>query len=106
MKIVTSAEVSQEIIGHGADIVDPLAQGWNANGYNAQAIIQVLSKLLLGDQIGQIAIRGRDHADRNVDGLLAAHSVKLTFLQDTEQLGLRACVQITNFVQKNGAAVG
>ena len=40
------------------------------------------------------------------DGLLAADALELAVLQDAQQLGLRRLVQVADFVEKDGAAVG
>ena len=42
----------------------------------------------------------------HADDLLAAHAVKLAFLQHAQQLGLRGAVQVADLVQENRAAVG
>ena len=40
------------------------------------------------------------------DRLLAAHALELAVLQDAQQLRLRRFVQVADFVEKDGAAVG
>ena len=42
----------------------------------------------------------------HLDRLLAAHALELAVLQDAQQLRLRRLVQIADFVEKDGAAVG
>ena len=61
---------------------------------------------MLRHQILQVAIGGGNNAHRNLDRLLAAHAMKLAFLQNAEQLRLRSRVQIAHFVQEQRASIG
>jgi hypothetical protein len=57
------------------------------------------------DNLFEISIGGSDDADINLDGLAAADSLELPFLQHTQKLHLGIDGQLRDFVEKNRAAV-
>lgn len=98
MEVIASAEIVQKVVSHGGNILRPLTQRRNANRHDAQPVIKIFAEFLLGDEIGQASVGGRYDANRNPDDLLAAHAMKLTFLENAQQLGLRAGVQIAHLL--------
>src|ERR1039458_3914703 len=105
-EIIARAELFQEIFGQQADIVGTLAERGDADGDAVEAVIEILSKLFLGDHAGEVAVGGGDDAHGDMDDLLAADAVELAFLQDAQQFGLGSAVEIADFVEEDGAAVG
>jgi hypothetical protein len=52
----------------------------------------------LRDHLRQVSIGGRHHSNTDTYGLFAADSMKLTFLQHSQQLRLRTCMQVADFI--------
>src|ERR1035438_1931799 len=105
-EIIARAELFQEIFGQQADIVGTLAERGDADGDAVEAVIEILAKLFLGDHASEVAIGGGDDAPGDMDDLLAADAVELAFLEDAQQFGLGSAVEIADFVEEDGAAVG
>ena len=84
----------------------PFAQGGQAQIDDVEAIEQVLAEGALLDGLGEIAVRGGDDADVDLDRLAAADAVDLAFLDGAQQLGLQAHIHLADFVEQQGAAIG
>ena len=74
--------------------------------HDVQAEIQILAELLRPDHLGQILIRGGDHAGVGVNRRRAADADHHLFLQHAQQLGLAAEAQVADLVEKQRAAGG
>ena len=85
---------------------DALAQRGHANRHDAETIVQILAEPAVGDELVEPPVRRRDDARGHPDRLLAADALELAVLQDAQQLRLRRLVQISDFVEKDRAAVG
>src|SRR5262249_20152693 len=105
-EVVARAEIFEEVFGEQLDIVRTLAEGGDADRYDAQAVVEIFAKLLGGDHAGEIAIGGADDAHVDADDLLAADAVELAFLQDAEQFGLRCAVEVADLIEEDAAAIG
>ena len=106
-EVVARAELAEEILRERADVAGTLAQARHANGYDAEPVVEILAKACLARPC---SARSRLVAatTRTVTWIasLAAHAVKLAFLQDAQQLGLRRRMQVADFVEEDRAAVG
>ncbi len=58
------------------------------------------------DRFGQVAVRGGDDADVDLDRLGAADAVDLALLDGAQQLGLQARIHLADFVEQQRAAIG
>src|SRR5438552_9518250 len=76
MKVVAGAEIFQEIVRHGGDVVRSFPQRRDTDWNNAETVVKVLSEFLLRHQVVQAAIGGCDDAYRNANGLLASHAME------------------------------
>ena len=59
-----------------------------------------------GNRFLEVRVARRDQPDVDLDRLGAAQTLELSLLQDAEQLDLRRRVEVTDLIQKQGAAVG
>ena len=105
-EVVARAELGEEVRGKIADVLQALAQRRHPNRDDAEAVVQVLAELAVGDPVLEDAVRGGDHPNRDADRLLAAEPLHLAVLQHAQQLGLRRLVQVADLVEEDCAAVG
>ena len=82
------------------DVRAAVAERRQRDGDDVDAIVEVLAKASLVDFLGQLAIGGCDQADVDPDRLVAADAAHFAFLQDAQQLGLQADVEVGNLVEK------
>src|SRR5712671_5912695 len=81
------------------------AERWQRNRKDIQAIVQVLSEFTVTDHLPQVLIGRRDDTNIDARGTGAAYSLELALLEDTEQLGLKLHWHVSDFIQKQYAAV-
>src|ERR1700733_10134952 len=98
-------EPNQEVIDEEGKVVNALAQGWQLNRQDAQAIIEFLAELLTKRGRFEIAIASGKNAHVDVDFIGTADSTDLMILKDAQQFGLQADLHFPNFIQKKGAAL-
>ena len=72
----------------------------------SQAVVQVFTESLLGDEHLQVLVGGTHHPHVYRNLLPATNPLDLALLQKTQQFGLQRVRQIADFVQHQGAAVG
>src|SRR5688572_18507196 len=82
-----------------------LAEGWRAELYDVEAVIQILTKLVLADGIDDIAIGRGDQADLHPELLVAAHASEGPILEKTQELRLERPAHITYLIEEDRAAV-
>ncbi len=76
------------------------------NGEDVQAIVQIFAEAAIGDHLNEIAVRGGDDADINLDRAFGTDRVYLSFLNGAKQFDLHIERKLADFVQKKGAAIG
>ena len=84
----------------------PLAQRGQAQVHDVQAIEQVFAERAVLHRFGEIAVRGGDDADIDLDRLGAADAVDLALLDGAQQFGLQARIHLADFVEQQRAAIG
>ena len=82
-----------------------LAQRRHVDGDQVDAVEQVLAELAALDQLGQVAVGGRDDAHVHRAGLARAEHLVGAVLQHAQQLHLRAGVEFADLVEEDRAAV-
>jgi len=88
------------------DIGSAFAKRRNVNGKHVQPVIEILAELFFFDEAFQIAVGGGDDADIGFNGFGTADALELAFLKDAEQTDLRGRGEVTNFIEKDRAAMG
>ena len=94
------------MIGQQDHVAAALAQGWQINGKNIQAIKQIRAETVGYNILLQIAVRGGDDAYIDIDNPRRSQRLKTFFLQHTQELDLRGGGEFAYFIEKNRAAVG
>src|ERR1700732_127664 len=97
---------SGKMLRQCGDVFGMFAQRGNGDGKDVEAVKQVRAKGLLARGLLQIFIGGSEKPDVNLNRTSAAHAHEFSFLQNTQQLGLKDGRKLANFIQKNGAAFG
>ena len=87
------------------NVFQPMTERRKGNGEHIEAVVEIHSEQLLGDQRGEILI-GCGH-DAHVDamGMRAAQPFELLLLQNPQQLRLQFERNIADFIQEQRAAV-
>ena len=101
-----AAELAQQRVRQHRRPAAPLAQRRHVDRHFADAEVQILAELLLGDQLLQVLVgRAHDaHVDRNL--LPAADALDHAVLQEAQQLGLQRQRHVADLVEEQRAAVG
>src|SRR5712675_3146788 len=81
------------------------AERWQRNRKDIQAIVQVLSEFTVTDHLPQVLIGRRDDTNIDARGTGAAYGLELALLEHTEQLRLKLHWHVSDFIQKQCAAV-
>src|SRR5687768_16248468 len=87
------------------DVGGPVAQRGELNGENTQAVIKILTEATSLDLGFEVPVGGGDDAHIHGSRALLTDSLKLAFLQHSEQLALELEGNFANFIKKKGAAV-
>ena len=87
------------------NILGSIAQGWQRNRKDAEAIIQVRAKMTVLDGGLEIVVGRGDDTHVDSSWLRGSHALELAFLQHPQQLGLHVCRQIADFIEKERSSV-
>src|SRR5258705_1000371 len=98
-------ELFDEVAHKFRNIRFSLAERGQRNRKNIQAIVQILSEFTVTDHLPQVLIGRRDDTNIDARGTGAAYGLELALLKDTEQLGLKLHWHVSDFIQKQCAAV-
>ncbi|GBD29002.1 hypothetical protein HRbin32_00086 [bacterium HR32] len=93
------------MLGEQGDVLHPLPQGRQLDGYHAEAVEQVLAEAAVPDGLPQVLVGGCDDAHVHPHGFVAPHPLEGALLQDPEQLHLHGGAHVADFVEEDGAAV-
>ncbi len=73
---------------------------------DVQSIVEIVTKLAIGDHLFQIAISGGDQANVGLDQFIAAQTFKLLLLQYAQQFGLKLQRHVAHFIEEQRAFIG
>ena len=88
------------------NVLRAFAQGRDTQRENIQAIIKVGPEFPGGDHARQIAAGRRHYSHIDPHGLTAANAFEFLLLQHAQQLGLQLKGNVSDFVEKQRAAMG
>src|SRR5262245_53960578 len=94
------------MLGEQDHIVTALAQWWRPKLHYVEAMIQILTKLVLPDRIDNVAIGRGNQADVHFKFLVAADAREGAVFKKAQELRLQRAAHIANFIKENGATVG
>lgn len=88
------------------NIFAAFAQGGQAQANHIQSMEQVFTEQTLFDAFFQILMGSRDDTHIHFNRLMTADAVELAITQNTQQARLQVGWHVTNFIQKQSAAIG
>src|SRR5437762_10389603 len=94
-----------EMAGQERDVFAPLAQGRHPDRHDVEAVEQIFAEAAAGDFGAQIAVRGGDDADVDLDPARSAHPLEGLLLKGTDDLALRFQRHVGDLVEKQRAAM-
>ena len=94
------------MLGQQHDVVAALAQRRQLERHDVEPEVEVLAEPLGADQLGQLLVRGGQHADVGVNRLAAADADDRFFLEHAEQLRLAGEAHVADLVEEQRAAGG
>jgi hypothetical protein len=79
---------------------------WGDDDFNhSQAVIQIPAEPMVGNVLGQIAVRRRDHPDVHATLTILANATDLVVLENAKQFHLHRKGHLTHFVEQQRPAV-
>ena len=88
------------------DVPATAAQGRNLETDGGHAIVEILAEQAFPDHGSQIAVGSRQHPHIHANFTSAAHVAEHRSIQDSQQVGLRGLADLSDLVEKDGAAMG
>src|ERR1044071_5273047 len=88
------------------NVIRTLTQRRQDQRHNVQSEEQILPESSLRHFLLEVSISRRDQADVDSQRPRSADALKLTLLQNTQQLHLHCSTQVANLIEKQRAAVG
>jgi hypothetical protein len=77
-----------------------LREAGKLHRHDREAIVEILTKLSVGDGFAHITIRRRDEPDVDRNSLRAAHALDLTLLYGAQNLRLKRQAHVGDFVEE------
>ncbi|EWS64721.1 hypothetical protein Y695_02031 [Hydrogenophaga sp. T4] len=97
--------LQEEAREHG-HVFTPLAQRGQAQADHIEAVEQVLAEHAFLDPLLQVLVRGGDHTHVGTHRAVAAHAVEMAVGEHAQQARLQVKRHVTDFVEKQRAAIG
>ena len=100
------ADLREEVRDQQRDVFAPAVERRHLDVHDVQAVVEVFAELAAHHELLQVAVRGRDHAHVDRDGVGGADGADLVLLQHAQQLHLQAHRHVADLVEQQRAAVG
>src|SRR6266566_7249133 len=104
--VVFAAILGEEVLHQRRNIFLAVAQRWQGDVDDVQAVIEVFAKSSFLHQLFQIRIRGGENSHVDLDRIGRAQRHKFPLLNYAQKLGLRLRTDGADFIEEDGAAVG
>src|SRR5579862_2667965 len=88
------------------NVVCPLPQGRNHDREYVEPVKKICAESALANHLLQILIRSSNDANINSNCARAAQSLKLAFLENSQELGLQLKRQFPDLIQEQRSLVG
>src|SRR5262249_17784959 len=95
-----------EMGDEGRNVLGAIAQRQDRERKDVETVIEVLAELTGFDEIVELTVRRGDDADIELDRRAPADALELAFLEDAQELHLRAGRSFADLVEKQRAPVG
>ena len=104
-RLLRASILLRKMRGQDRDVLHPFSQGWQLDLDDVEPIKQILTEFSLFHEALQRPVRRSDHAHVDLDCPCSTHALERPLLQNSQQFDLHSGRHITDFIQKNGAAV-
>src|SRR5690606_20805372 len=98
-------ELLDDVLDEQRDVAGPLAQRWDLQRDDVQAVVQVLAEVPALDLLLEIAVRRRDQPDVYLERLDATDPLELALLDRAQELDLHLDRDLADLVEEQRAAV-
>jgi hypothetical protein len=102
---VDRADLGGKMLDQGGDIFAALAQRWEAQRKDVDAVKKILSEFSVAHQGFEVAVSGDDDAHVHGDGAVAADALDLSFFEHAQQFCLHGEWHVADLVEKDGAVL-
>jgi hypothetical protein len=96
----------QELRREGADVLEVLAERWDAQREDGEPEVQVRPEAAVGHELLQVPIGGAEEPDVDADRLRVADPLELAALDDPQQLDLDDRRHVADLVEEQRPPVG
>src|SRR5277367_3448524 len=96
----------QKLLREQWDIVAPLPQRRQMHLDDIQSVEEIFAEFPLLDHLREVSIGCANQANVDAYGLVASQSLKISFLNHAQQLGLQSQSEVADFIQKQGSSIG
>src|SRR5437870_2643428 len=103
--IQAAGKLADEVIDERVDVLRPLTEGRYRDREDVQAVVQIVTEAAPFDHPGEVAVRGGDQTDVDVDRPCPAETLELVFLQHAQELRLQLERDLAHLVQEERATV-
>ena len=103
---VLLGDLLRKVSDESGKIFQAFTQGRQGKGKDEDAVKEIAAKFIFLDQVFEVAVRGDDDANIDLDGLVATDALDFAFFQDAEKFGLHGDGHVANFIEKKRAAFG
>src|SRR5437764_1650050 len=93
------------MIGEREHVLPAVAERWNADLHDVQAVVEALAEATCAPLPRQIAVGGRDEADVHLGVLGRADGADAAILDGAQELYLQRQTELADLVQEEGPAV-
>jgi len=106
IRLVTPENAIDKVLDQHRDALFSFAESRNLDWENVEPVKQVPTKGAPGDRSLQVTVSGSNHSNGSPDGSSSADTLKLAFLQNTQQRDLGLGRKLPNFIKEDRAAFG
>src|SRR5690606_19801273 len=104
--VVLERELPQEMVRQHHHVRPAETERGHLDVNDVEAVVEIFAKAPRLHVGRQIAVGGREQADIGADRIVAADALEGALLEHLEELHLRELRDLTDLVEKEGAAVG
>ena len=98
--------VLEEVLGEERDVAGALAKGWELDGDDVDAVVEVFAEAAGAGHLFEVFVGGADEAEVDFAEGAAAEALHHVVFEDAEELGLKGEGEGCDLVEEEGAGVG
>ncbi len=94
-----------QLINQQRKVFGAAAQWWHLDGEHIKAVIEILTKTTVFNQVFEISVRGSNDTYVTLDALVTTDSLERALLNDPQQLDLHGQWHVAYFIQEDRATL-